>query len=110
MARAPRWRVAILDDHEPSRAALRGVISAAGGEVAGEASRCADAEALIKRAIPDLATFAVGLSDGDAIETAAHAGASTDCPGGLFISHTGDHFVERAPKAGVLANLLEPLH
>jgi hypothetical protein len=35
----PRWRVAILDDHERSRAALRAAIWAAGGEVVGEAVR-----------------------------------------------------------------------
>src|SRR2546425_6499981 len=109
MARAPRWRVAILDDHEPSRAALRGAIAAAGGEVAGEASLCADADALIKRAIPDVAIFAVGLPDGDGIEAAAHVSATTDCPVVLFTSHTGDDFVERARKAGVMAYLLKPL-
>ncbi len=96
--------MAILDDHEPSRAALRGAIAAAGGEVAGEASRCADADALIKRAI-----FAVGLPDGDGIEAAAHVSATTDCPVVLFTSHTGDDFVERARKAGVMAYLLKPL-
>jgi AmiR/NasT family two-component response regulator len=109
MARVPRWRVAILDDHEPSRAALRGAISVAGGEVAGEASRCADADALITRTIPDVAIFAVGLPDGDGIEAAARVGATTDCPVVLFTSHTGDDFVERARKAGVMAYLLKPL-
>src|SRR6266850_1793410 len=39
----PRWRVAIVDDHERSRAALRAAIWEAGGEVVGEAVRCADA-------------------------------------------------------------------
>src|SRR5256886_11792820 len=90
MARAPRWRVAILDDHERSRAALRGAIWAAGGEVVGEALRCADAVSLIKRAIPDVAIFAVGLPDGDGIATAAAAIATTDCPVVLFTSHTGE--------------------
>src|SRR5256886_16416287 len=109
MARAPRWRVAILDDHERSRAALRSAIWAAGGEVVGEALRCADAVSLIKRAIPDVAIFAVGLPDGDGIATAAAAIATTDCPVVLFTSHTGDDFVERARAAGVMASLLKPL-
>jgi len=109
MARAPRWRVAILDDHERSRAALRGAIWAAGGEVVGEALRCADAVSLIKRAIPDVAIFAVGLPDGDGIAAAAAAIATTDCPVVLFTSHTGDDFVERAREAGVMAYLLKPL-
>ena len=109
MARAPRWRVAILDDHERSRAALRSAIWAAGGEVVGEALRCADAVSLIKRATPDVAIFAVGLPDGDGIATAAAAIATTDCPVVLFTSHTGDDFVERARAAGVMAYLLKPL-
>jgi hypothetical protein len=37
----PRWRVAIVDDHERSRSALRGAIWAAAGEVVAEAVRCA---------------------------------------------------------------------
>jgi AmiR/NasT family two-component response regulator len=109
MARVPRWRVAILDDHERSRLALRGAIWAAGGEVAGEALRCAGAVALITRAIPDVAIFAVGLPDGDGIEAAAHASATTDCPVVLFTSHSGDDVVERARAAGVMAFLLKPL-
>ena len=109
MGATPRWRVAILDDHERSRAALRGAIWAAGGEVVGEALRCADAVSLIKRAIPDVAIFAVGLPDGDGIAAAAAAIATTDCPVVLFTSHTGDDFVERAREAGVMAYLLKPL-
>ena len=66
----PRWRVAILDDHERSRAALRAAIWAAGGEVIGEAVRCADALALVRRATPDVAVCAVGLPDGDGVEVA----------------------------------------
>jgi AmiR/NasT family two-component response regulator len=109
MGATPRWRVAILDDHERSRAALRGAIWAAGGEVVGEALRCAEAASLIKRAIPEVAIFAVGLPDGDGIATAAAAIATTDCPVVLFTSHTGDDFVERAREAGVMAYLLKPL-
>ena len=67
-----RWRIAIVDDHERSRTALRAAIWAAGGEVAGEASRCVDALPLVKRAVPDLVIFAVGLPDGDGVEAAAH--------------------------------------
>src|SRR3972149_6203572 len=44
----PRWRVAIVDDHERSRAALRGAIWSAGGEVGGEGLRCAGAGALVR--------------------------------------------------------------
>src|SRR3989304_1473949 len=82
-----RWRVAIVDDHERSRAALRGAIWA-GGEVVGEAVRCPDAVPLIRSAAPDVAVFAVGLPDGDGVEAAAHAIATTDRPAVPFTRHT----------------------
>ena len=105
----PRWRVAIVDDHERSRAALRGAIWAAGGEVAGEAVPCADAVSTLRRAAPDVAIFAAGLPDGDGVEAAAHALAATDCPIVLFTSHTDAALVARARAAGVMAYLLKPL-
>jgi AmiR/NasT family two-component response regulator len=104
-----RWRVAILDDHERSRAALRAAIWAVGGEVAGEAIRCADALPLIERSKPTVAIFAVGLPDGDGIEAAAEVIARGVCPVVLFTSHTGDDLVARATAAGVMAYLLKPL-
>jgi AmiR/NasT family two-component response regulator len=109
MATSPRGRVASLADHERSRAALRAAIWAAGGEVAGEALRCADAVPLIKRTSPDVAIFAVGLPDGDGIETAAHVGTTANCPVVLFTSHTDAPLVQRARAAGVMAYLLKPL-
>ncbi len=105
----PRWRVAIVDDHERSRAALRAAIWAAGGEIAGEASRCLDAPALLERTKPSVAVFAVGLPDGDGIEIAAEVIARGTCPVVLFTSHTDDALVERATAAGVMAYLLKPL-
>ncbi|HEV8641913.1 MAG TPA: ANTAR domain-containing protein [Methylomirabilota bacterium] len=109
MRRTPRWRVAILDDHERSRAELRAAISMAGGEVAGEAARGADTLALLRRARPDVAIFAVGLSDGDGIEVPARVAATEGCPVVLFTSRSGDDLVERARTAGVMAYLLKPL-
>ena len=109
MKKSLRWRVAIVDDHERSRAALRAAIWAAGGEVAGEASRCLDAPALLERTKPSVAVFAVGLPDGDGIETAAEVIARGTCPVVLFTSHTDDALVERATAAGVMAYLLKPL-
>jgi response regulator NasT len=104
-----RWRVAIVDDHERSRAALRAAIWAAGGEVVGEAVRCADALTLVERADPTVAIFAVGLPDGDGTEAAADVIAHGSCPVVLFTSHTDDLLVERATAAGVMAYLLKPL-
>ena len=104
-----RWRVAIVDDHERSRAAVRAAVWAAGGEIAGEASRGLDVAALLERTKPSVAVFAVGLPDGDGIEIAAEVIARETCPVVLFTSHTDDALVERATAAGVMAYLLKPL-
>lgn len=107
--RSVRWHVAILDDHERSRAALRAAIWAGGGDVVGEAQRCADAVALVERSKPTVAIFAVGLPDGDGMEAAAEVIARGTCPVVLLTSHTDDALVERAAAAGVMAFLLKPL-
>jgi response regulator NasT len=109
MSREPRWKVAIVDDHERSRAALRAAIWAAGGEVSGEAYRAADALPLIMRTRPHVAIFAVGLPDGDGVAMASEVTAKAACPVVLFTSHTDEKLTERAREAGVMAYLLKPL-
>lgn len=104
-----RWRVVIVDDHERSRAALRAAIWTAGGEVAGEALRGADALALVTRTTPDVAVLAVGLPDVDGIDVATEIIAKAGYPVVLFTSHADDGFVRRAADAGVMAYLLKPL-
>ena len=104
----PRWRVAILDDHERSRAALRAAIWAAGGEVVGEAVRCADALGLVRRTSPDVAVCAVRQADGDGVEVARQV-IEAGCPVVLFTSHTRQELVDRARSAGVMSYLLKPL-
>jgi response regulator NasT len=108
MARPPRWRVVIVDDHARSRAALRAAIGAAGGEIAGEAVRAAGARDLVRRVRPEVAILAVGLADGDGLAVAADVVAE-NVPVVLFTSRTGDAVVERARVAGVMAFLLKPL-
>jgi response regulator NasT len=103
-----RWRVAILDDHERSRASLRAAIWAAGGAVVGEAVRCADALALVRRVSPDVAVFAVGLPDGDGVDVARSV-IDGGCPVVLSTSHTRQDLVDRARAAGVMSFLLKPL-
>jgi response regulator NasT len=103
-----RWRVAIVDDHERSRSALRAAIWSAGGEVVGEAVRCADALPMIRRAEADVAVCAAGLPDGDGVQTAAQL-TQAECPVVLFTSHTDESLVERARAAGVMGYLLKPL-
>jgi two-component system, response regulator PdtaR len=105
---AVRWKVAIVDDHERSRAALRVAIWAAGGVVAGEASRAGDAGALVTRVAADVGIFAAGLPDGDGVQAAA-AVVADGCPVVLFTSHTDATLVERARQAGVMGYLLKPL-
>jgi response regulator NasT len=103
-----RWKVAIVDDHERSRTALRAAVWGAGGEVAGEAVRRADARALVERVRPDVAVVAVGLPDGDGVDAAAEI-VERGWPVVLLTSHTDPSLVERARAAGVMAYLLKPL-
>jgi len=104
----PRWRVAILDDHERSRASLRAAIWTAGGAVVGEAVRCVDAVTLVRRTNPDVAVFAVGLPDGDGVDAARNV-IDAGVPVVLFTSHTRQDLVDRARAAGVMSYLLKPL-
>ena len=103
-----RWRVAIVDDHEPSRTAVRGAVTAAGGAVVGESVRCGDVLAMVRRGSPDIVVCAAGLPDGDGVQAAAQV-VQADCPVVLFTSHTDASLVERARAAGVMAFLLKPL-
>ena len=104
-----RWRVVVVDDHARSRADVRAAVMAAGGEVAGEATRGADALAMIDGARPDIAIFAAGLPDGDGVAAAVAVTSATRCPVVLFTSHTRDDLVARAQAGGVMAYLLKPL-
>jgi AmiR/NasT family two-component response regulator len=103
-----RWRVVIVDDHEPSRTALRSAVAAAGGVIVGESVRCSDALSMVRRASPDVLVCAAGLPDGDGVQAAGQV-AQADCPVVLFTSHTDEALVERARRAGVMGFLLKPL-
>jgi response regulator NasT len=99
--------VAIVDDHEQSRADVRAAVAAAGGEVVGEVARGAEAPAIVARTRPDVVVLAVGLPDGDGVSAAG--GIGTGVPVVLFTSHTREDLVARAQSAGVMAYLLKPL-
>jgi two-component system, response regulator PdtaR len=103
-----RWRVAIVDDHEPSRTALRSAVAAAGGAIVGDSVRCGDALSMVRRTSPDVLVCAAGLPDGDGVHAAAQV-AQVDCPVVLFTSHTDEALVERARAAGIMGFLLKPL-
>jgi two-component system, response regulator PdtaR len=105
----PRWRVVVVDDHAPSRAAVGAAVAVQGGQVVGHGSRMVEAPTLVDRHRPDVAVFAVGLPDGDGIEAARLVTASFPCPVVLFTSHTDAGITARAAEAGILGFLAKPL-
>ncbi len=109
MSTAPRWRVAIVDDHERSRATLRAAVWAAGGEIAGEAVRAVDAMSLVQRLRPDVAVIAVGLPDGDGVQVAAEVTAEGTCPVVLCTGRSTHDVATRAAGVGVMGYLHKPL-
>ncbi|HET8578224.1 MAG TPA: ANTAR domain-containing protein [Methylomirabilota bacterium] len=105
----PRWRVLIVDDHAPSRAALADAVRHEGGEVVGHGNLVEDAVPLVQRLRPDVAVLAVGLPDGDGIEAAQRIMSVSPCPLVLLTSRTDPAVVARAVGAGVLGFLVKPL-
>ena len=108
-AMKPRWRVVIVDDHAPSRAAVAETAVSQGGQVVGNGSRVEDAVRLVERHRPDAAIVAVGLSDGDGVEAARQGMARCPCPLVLLTSRTEPDVAARAVVAGVLGFLAKPL-
>ena len=104
-----RWRVAIVDDHVPSRADVRAAVLAAGGEVVGEASRSGDALALVSSARPDVADLRRRPARRRRRRSGGGRTSTTGCPVVLFTSHTRDDLLARAQAGGVMAYLLKPL-
>jgi AmiR/NasT family two-component response regulator len=105
----PRWKVVVVDDHGPSRAAVAEAVTAQGGQVQGNGSRVEDVAHLVGKHRPDAVIMAVGLPDGDGVEAARQVMASGACPVVLLTSHTDTAVSERAISAGVLAFLVKPL-
>jgi response regulator NasT len=105
----PRWRVLVIDDHAPSRAAVGEAVTAEGGQVVGNGSHVGDAVHLVEMHRPDVAVIAVGLTDGDGVEAARQVMASRPCALVLLTSRTGPDVAGRAVEAGVLGFLVKPL-
>src|SRR4029453_13693278 len=105
----PRWKVVVVDDHGPSRAAVAEAVTAQGGQVQGNGSRVEDVAHLVGKHRPDAVIMAVGLPDGDGVEAARQVMASGTCPVVMLTSHTDAAVAERAIGAGVLAFLVKPL-
>ncbi len=104
-----RWRVLIVDDHAPSRAAVAEAVGSQGGVVVGNGSRVEDATRLVDKHRPDVLLLAVGLPDGDGVEAARRVMATLPCPIVLLTSHTDPDVAARAVDAGVLGFLVKPL-
>ena len=104
-----RWRVLIVDDHAPSRAAVAEAVGAQGGTVVGNGSRVEDAVRLVDKHRPDVVLLAVGLPDGDGVEAARRVMTALPCPIVLLTSHTDSEITAGAVEAGVLGFLVKPL-
>src|SRR5260370_21996925 len=78
----PHWRVLIIDDHAPSRAAVAEAVAAQGGQVVGNGSRAEDVLRLVDKYRPDVAVLAGGLPDGDRVEGAREGITLFPCPVG----------------------------
>lgn len=105
----PRWKIVIVDDHAPSRAAVAEAVTIQGGQVLGNGSKVEDVSYLVDKHRPDAVIMAVGLPDGDGVEAARQVMASGICPVVLLTSHTDFAVSARAIQAGVLGFLAKPL-
>jgi len=105
----PRWRVVVIDDHAPSKAAVADAVAAMGGLVAGAGSSAAEAPALVEHYRPEVVILAVGLPDGDGVDAAREVMARAPCPIVLLTSRTDPAVIERARAAGIMAFLVKPL-
>jgi response regulator NasT len=105
----PHWRVLIVDDHAPSRAAVAEAVRAQGGQVVGNGSRAEDVLRLVDKHRPDVLVLAVGLPDGDGVQAAREVMTVSPCPVVLVTSHTHGPVVSRAVDAGVLGFLAKPV-
>lgn len=105
----PRWRVLIVDDHAPSRAALVEAVTSQGGLVVDTGNRVEDVVRLVALHRPDVAVLAVGLTGGDGVEAARLVTASYPCALVVLSSRTDSRVASRAADAGVLGFLAKPL-
>jgi response regulator NasT len=105
----PHWRVLIVDDHAPSRAAVAEAVTSHGGQVVGNGSRVEDVLRLVDKHRPDVVVLAVGLPDGDGVQAAREVMTVSPRPVVLVTSHTDGPVVARAVDAGVLGFLAKPV-
>jgi len=104
-----RWRVVVVDDHAPSKAAVATAVDSIGGTIVGAGASAAEALALVERFRPDVLIVAVGLPGGDGVDAAREVMARAPCPIVLLTSRTEATVIERARGAGVMGFLVKPL-
>jgi two-component system, response regulator PdtaR len=104
-----RWRIAVIDDHVPSRTLVTSTLVAAGGAVVAEADTAAAGLAMVEGLRPDAVVLAVGLPDRDGVDVAALIMERAPCAIVLLTSRAHSPVVERARLAGAMAYLMKPV-
>lgn len=105
----PRWRVLVIDDHGPSRAALAEAVTSQGGHVVGNGSRVEDAVRLVALHRPDVTVLAFGLGDGDGVEAARQVMSASPSALVLLTSRTDTDVAAQAAAVGIVGFLVKPL-
>jgi response regulator NasT len=102
-------RVLVIDDHEPSRARLSGILRECGYDVVGELATGKGAVVFARAKNPEVILMAVGLPDIDGIQAAEEIIQSKPLPIVLLTSRYDAETIERAKSAGVMGYLVKPL-
>ena len=102
-------RVLVIDDHEPSRKKLVGILARSGFQVVGEATNGAEGLHLASTGTPDVILMAVGLPDVDGIRAALRIMQTKPLPIVLVTSHHDTATIERAKRATVMGYVIKPL-
>jgi len=102
-------RALVIDDHEPSRNNLVGVLAENGFQIVGAATSGAAGLQLASASAPDVILMAVGLPDLDGIRAARKIMQANPLPIVLVTSHYDAATIERAKRAGVMGYLIKPL-
>jgi len=102
-------RALVIDDHEPSRKNLVGVLAESGFQIVGAATSGAAGLQLASASAPDVILMAVGLPDLDGIRAARKIMQANPLPIVLVTSHYDAATIERAKRAGVMGYLIKPL-
>jgi CheY-like chemotaxis protein len=101
-------RVLIAEDETIVRLDLRGLLSARGFEVCGEARNGVEAVALARELEPDLVLLDVKMPELDGIEAARRILAERPVPIVLVTAYGEEALVERAVDVGVFGYLTKP--